>query len=76
LLVPFAEGGESEQTIRADKLAAMDQATVLLEKNLATEALLRAIAACLIRAPPKPHGLNLRGAEGTREILRRYLTKD
>jgi predicted glycosyltransferase len=54
----------------------MDQATVLLEKNLATEALLRAIAACLIRAPPKPHGLNLRGAEGTREILRRYLTKD
>jgi predicted glycosyltransferase len=76
LLIPFAAGGESEQTIRSRRLEALGLATILPEQELSAEHLRAAISAGLTAARPAAHGLNLRGAAGTREILRHRVTKD
>jgi predicted glycosyltransferase len=76
LLVPFAAGGESEQTIRAQRLARLGLAHVLTESQLSACKLAEAAEAALKSSKPGAHGLNLGGALMTREILRRRLTKD
>lgn len=76
LLIPFAAGGESEQTIRSRRLQALGLATILPEQELSAEHLRAAISAGLTAARPAAHGLNLRGAAETREILRHCVTKD
>lgn len=70
LLVPFANGGETEQTARALKLEARGLASVLPEAGLDTAGLSRAIAKALAKPPPPPHGFNLEGASTTARILR------
>lgn len=75
LLVPFAAGGESEQTIRARRLEALNLAKVLPEQELSANSLSEAVTAGLKMSRPAEHGLNLRGAERTTEILRQHLTR-
>jgi predicted glycosyltransferase len=75
LLIPFAAGGESEQTIRARRLEALKLAQVLPEQELSANSLSEAVTAGLKASPPAGHGLNLRGAERTTEILLQHLTK-
>jgi predicted glycosyltransferase len=76
LFIPFAEGGESEQTMRSMKLREMGLAEVLTEDQLTPDDLARAIETSLERGRPRPHNLDLEGACGTREILRRHIPKD
>jgi predicted glycosyltransferase len=76
LLIPFAKEGESEQTMRTVKLNKMGLAEVLPEDRLNPKELARRIEASLQRGRPRPHGLDLEGARGTREILRRHMSKD
>jgi predicted glycosyltransferase len=76
LLIPFSKRGESEQTMRSMKLKKLGLADVLSEEHLNPEDLAQAIKASLGRGRPRPHGLNLEGARGTREILRRHMSRD
>ena len=68
VLVPFATGGESEQTVRAELLAQRGFAITLSESALTPLTLARSIdAACELPWPGV--GLALDGAEKTAEIL-------
>lgn len=75
LLVPFAAGGETEQTVRALMLEELGLATVLTENDLTPEGLVRAIEQTLAGPTPSAHGLDLEGARHSAQILReRYRT--
>lgn len=73
LLVPFAAGGETEQTARAEKLKLLGLADVLEENAITPEA----VAACLERMSTLPQrnisALKLDGAWETARILRQRL---
>lgn len=73
LLVPFAKGGETEQTARAQRLEKLRLADVLPEDGVDPANLLRAVERALAKPPPLPHGLNLDGARRTAELLREHL---
>jgi predicted glycosyltransferase len=75
LFIPFAKDGESEQTMRGMKLKEMGLAQVLPEDRLNSQELAGAIKTSLEGGQPQPHGLNLEGARGTTEILRRHMSK-
>ena len=62
LLVPFAAGGETEQTLRATRLRSLGLAHVLLEQDLSPATLAAAITASLAAPPPPPNTLDLNGA--------------
>ena len=62
LLVPFATGGETEQTLRATRLHALGLAHVLREPDLFPDTMARAITTALAAPPPPPNTLNLDGA--------------
>lgn len=66
VLIPFAEGGETEQSDRARRLAKLGLAAVVAEDNLTPESLAAAMAAA-----PEPRGLtlNLDGAAETARLL-------
>lgn len=68
VLIPFAEGGETEQNDRARRLAKLGLASVVAEDDLTPESLTAAMAAA-----PKPRGLtlNLDGAAETARLLGR-----
>lgn len=74
LLIPFAAGGETEQTARALRLQELGLAVMLSEEGLDAERLTRAVKAALAKPPPPPHGLDLDGARRTAEILEQRLT--
>jgi predicted glycosyltransferase len=69
LLVPFAAGGETEQTFRALMLEELGRATVLMEKNLTPESLAQAIEQALVGPTPSAHCLDLEGARRSAQIL-------
>ncbi len=70
LLIPFAAGGETEQTERAMKLKKLGLADVLLEADI-NAATLAAVVERLLAAPPPPiNTLNLDGAERTARFLK------
>ncbi len=73
VLVPFAAGGETEQTVRAAKLAASGRATAIAETDLAPERLADAIKAELVRDTSFGPLPRLDGAEETARILRSRL---
>ncbi len=76
LLVPYAEGGETEQPRRAALLAGRGLATVLEPRTLDGPALAAAIAAAMAAPKPPPGGgLDLAGAAGTARILRQWLER-
>ncbi len=74
LLVPFAKGGETEQTRRAVKLKAWGLADVLPEHEVEPERLSAAVASLLRRTKPAPHGLNLDGASQTARVIKEQLS--
>ena len=74
VLVPFAGGGESEQTLRAHLLADRGAAHVADEETLSPETLAEAVNRAA-RAPLPPAGLvNLEGARRSAELLREWLS--
>jgi predicted glycosyltransferase len=73
LLVPFAAGGETEQTARAEKLQAMGLAEVIAEIAVSPEAVAAGIQAVIDRPRPEQLDLHLDGAEKTAALLRGFL---
>jgi predicted glycosyltransferase len=70
LLIPFTAGGETEQTVRAERLAKLGLAHVLTEDELSADRMRRAIETALAATDRPPHSLDLDGAHRTAEILR------
>ncbi len=77
IVVPFAAGSETEQTLRARLLAQRGALTLVEETVLGPETLAAAIEAATAGGPaqaaPRTAGLNLQGARTTVEILRQRL---
>jgi predicted glycosyltransferase len=73
VLVPFAAGGETEQTVRADKLAALGLAEVVAETDVSGETLANAARQALARPETDIPRLSLDGAEGTVRVIDRLL---
>ncbi len=69
VLVPFAGDHETEQPMRAARLAGLDLATVVEEAALSPELLAGAIDAAYAAPPPPPHGLDLGGAEASARLI-------
>jgi predicted glycosyltransferase len=72
VLVPFAQGGETEQSLRAAKLRALGLAEVVREDDLTPRRLAEAISS--IAHPPRDHRLDLGGAHRTVQILKERLS--
>lgn len=72
VLVPFAAGGETEQTRRAELLAARGLATVVPESGLDAGALAAAVDRAMAASAPRP-ALALDGAAETARIVRALL---
>lgn len=70
ILVPFAEGNEREQTIRAQAFAAAGLATIADEAGLTPESLDTAIATA---KSPQPHAISCEGVAATVSIVSRWL---
>jgi predicted glycosyltransferase len=69
VLVPFAEGGETEQTTRAKRLETLGLAQVLSEDSLSPMSLATAVTRALRAKRPIGNSLDLRGAQHAAEIL-------
>lgn len=73
VLVPFAEGSETEQTVRATALANRGWATVVSEKALSPESLAAAIDRAGSSPRPPANSLRLDGAEATATLIRTWV---
>ncbi|MCL6607009.1 MAG: glycosyl transferase [Geminicoccaceae bacterium] len=69
VLVPFAEGGEDEQTRRAQALAARGRAQLVSEAELSAGRLARAVEVALAEPPAAPLTIRLDGAARSAELL-------
>lgn len=70
VLIPFAAGGETEQSERAYRLEKLGMATMVTEEQLSPESLTLAIR----QAPaPAAHGINLEGARETARLIAEHL---
>jgi predicted glycosyltransferase len=72
VLVPFAGGGESEQTLRARLLAERGLVHVVEEEGLTSAALARAIERAAASPRPAPGALDLDGARRSAELIREW----
>lgn len=73
VLVPFDDGGENEQPVRAGKLAARGLVQVVASCDLSPARLAAAIDRALAGPPLSAAGFDLGGADGTAAILRRLM---
>ncbi|MDE1993594.1 MAG: glycosyl transferase [Rhizobiaceae bacterium] len=73
ILVPFTAGGETEQSVRAERLEKLGLALALPEAGLTVELLADAVETALSRPKPSHAGIDLAGAERTSEIVRHAL---
>jgi predicted glycosyltransferase len=73
VLVPFAGGTESEQTLRARLLADRGWVDLVEESVLTPAALARAIDNAMMRAPPMPGQFRLDGADASARLVRCWL---
>lgn len=73
LLVPFAAGGETEQSLRAEKLAALGLAKLLREDALNGAAMAEAILAARALRLPETLPFSLDGAAATAKLLAQRL---
>lgn len=71
VLVPFAGGGESEQTLRARLLADRGAVEVVEESALSVDSLAFAVDRAVRREPP-PNAVDLDGGRRTAELLRQW----
>lgn len=69
VLVPFEAGRETEQRLRAERLAARSLASVLPEAELTADALLAAVEAASSAPEPPAHGIRLDGAARTAALI-------
>lgn len=65
VLVPFEQGNEAEQRLRAGRFAARGVAGIVPEADLSPESLARAVAEALERPRPAGPGLDLGGIAGS-----------
>ncbi|MBB5595033.1 MULTISPECIES: glycosyltransferase family protein [Rhizobium] len=70
ILVPFTAGGETEQSVRAERLERLGLALALPEAGLTTDMLVDAVKAALSRPKPGNPDIDLGGAARTSAILR------
>ncbi len=70
VIVPYAGGLETEQTLRARLLERQSGLQVVEESGLSAEALVGAVEAVLDAPPPSAEGLDTGGAAMTAGILR------
>ncbi|NTH67922.1 glycosyl transferase [Agrobacterium rhizogenes] len=70
ILVPFTAGGETEQSVRAERLEKLGLALALPEAGLTTEQLVEAIDKALSQPKPSTFDIDLTGAEKTSAIIR------
>jgi predicted glycosyltransferase len=70
VLVPFAAGGETEQTVRAEKLAALGLAEVVVETELSGKTLAAAAQRAMVLTMGRAPALSLDGASQTARIIR------
>jgi predicted glycosyltransferase len=75
VLVPFAEGGEDEQTRRAARLAGLGLALHLPEAGLDARSLAAAIDRAAALPRPDPSGIALDGASRTARLVRDLLAR-
>ena len=75
VLVPFSAGGETEQSVRAERLARLGLASVIAEDGLTGERLAAAIGASLAAPRPAAATLDLDGARKSARMLRGLLFK-
>ncbi|MET3856838.1 glycosyltransferase [Rhizobium sp. OAE497] len=73
ILIPFVAGGETEQTVRAERLKAMGLAGILPETGLTAAHVAAAVAEAMDAPPRKAATLDLAGAETTAAIIRTML---
>lgn len=69
VLVPFEAGGETEQRLRAERLAERGLARVLPEADLSAASLLQAVDAQRVAQVPGAHCIDLGGARRTVEMV-------
>jgi predicted glycosyltransferase len=74
VLIPFAASGETEQTTRADKLAALKLAISVSEDGLSGSKLAAAINSALALKPAMHIPMRLDGAKQTAALLRELLS--
>ena len=72
VVVPFAAGAESEQTLRATLLAGRGLLEVVEEARLTPATLAAAIDRAAARARPAPGAIDLDGARRSAELLREW----
>jgi predicted glycosyltransferase len=75
ILVPFAAGGETEQTVRATRLERLGLALALPEDTLSPSSLGAAIEQRLAMPKPGSHRLDLDGARKSAQVLRALLQR-
>ncbi len=75
VLVPFAAGGETEQTVRAEKLAALGLAEVVAETDVSGATIAAAARRALDRAPADMPDFSLDGAAGTARVIESLLAQ-
>ncbi len=73
LLVPFADGGETEQPARAWRLEQLDLARVLAEQTLTPGELAAAVTELAAGPAPAAHAVDLDGARRTADLLHELL---
>lgn len=73
LLVPFAAGGETEQSVRAEKLQTLGLAEVILEEGLNGAAMAQAVTRAKALQFPKQLSVSLNGAVETARLIRQQL---
>ncbi|ANM13941.1 MULTISPECIES: glycosyltransferase family protein [unclassified Rhizobium] len=74
ILIPFVAGGETEQTVRAERLQALDLADILPETGLTSGHVKEAVEKALTAAGRGAVSLDLDGAVKTAGIIRAMLT--
>ena len=70
ILVPFTAGGETEQSVRAERLEKLGLALALPEAGLTTDLLVAAIQTSLSQPKPRSPDIDLDGAARTSAIIR------
>jgi predicted glycosyltransferase len=75
VLVPFEQGHETEQRLRAERLAAVGGATVVREADLSPSLLAERVGAMLPRPRPHLDGISLDGAERSVALVEELAAK-
>jgi predicted glycosyltransferase len=75
VVVPFAAGNETEQTLRAKALAASGRIEALEERALSPQALASAIDRALSAPKPPPSDIDLDGARKSAQLLAAWMDR-